>query len=781
MSLIRLLFLAANPADTTRLALDEEVRAIQLRLRSSGADTRFEVRAEWALRPEEIQPALLRHRPHLVHLSTHGLPSGELRLVSSEGGSPGLVQPDALSALFRALAGDIHCVLINACYSAQAASQLSETIPCAIGMIGAISDSAAIAFAGSFYEALAFGKSVRGACELGRSQLHLARLYADSEAPRIFHREGCEPETLFVLPNTEKDDSDTRRKYVLGERIQQLYIVRENLRQHALPVTAIEQELASIKRLQRQGPQLHEGEVLAERYSLLEIVGQGGFAKVWQAFDVVAQRLVALKVLRGDLNSSSQVERFQRGARKMHELNHPHIMRVLSAPAEYEGFHFFAMEYAEGGDLAKAIQCGRLSQVRGLQAVLDAGKALQHAHAHGLIHRDVKPSNILLSKAGEGRLTDFDLVWAADTTGGTRTGAMGTFLYAAPELLEDASRVDCRADVYALGMTALFVLYGKSLPSQIMQDRATFVKRLDWPSPIKLVIGRAIDWHPAKRYCSVEVFIAKLQQALRQVGLTSDDLPIDRSRSKFFTSHTDLAANELPQCEVPSGTLALARQRSRLGALAEWFGAVLGGIGILSIVIWKLQAYLSTPLLSHTVASEYFAPSIWLTRGLTKTPHARLEGEPNSISPHVTGALAIASDSSVLPKEIGLRPEQGKSNKQHSINPSTSKEEAKRRRSKPQRRYSLLCTPSNRLVATIGEHIGQCQSALREAASDTVLILPIELSHEGLPVLNKYDPPPQGPASLVQCLRGLLQNVDRAEVAGLPRSGLVLHCVVTSK
>lgn len=138
-------------------------------------------------------------------------------------------------------------------------------------------------------------------------------------------------------------------------------------------------------------------------YALLEMIGRGGFAVVWKAFDPEQKGLVALKVLHPPLAGDAvRRERFFRGAREMAGIEHAGIVRVLVPSEEDEGFHFFVMEHVVGGDLQHAVLKGEVARERALPIVLAVGEALAIAHAKGLVHRDVKPANILLG-AGCGR------------------------------------------------------------------------------------------------------------------------------------------------------------------------------------------------------------------------------------------------------------------------------------------------------------------------------------------------------------------------------------------
>jgi hypothetical protein len=281
-------------------------------------------------------------------------------------------------------------------------------------------------------------------------------------------------------------------------------------------------EAIKVRRRQlRDTDDIGKGARLARgRYELVEHLGYGGFAAVWKAWDQDARHAVALKILhRQHLEDRSRRERFFRGARIMGRLNHPAIVRVLEEQGydEEDRACFFVMEYVEGGDLHQAVVKGRVGAKDCVPIVLKVAEALEHAHAIRVIHRDVKPENVLVTPAGGIKLTDFDLVHAPDTTGGTRTGAMGTFLFAAPELMRDAKRVDGRVDVYSLGMIAQFILWGRSLPAEALTSAQQFRDELAWPAGLRPIVDQACELDRERRHASV----SELCNALRSLHQTS--------------------------------------------------------------------------------------------------------------------------------------------------------------------------------------------------------------------------------------------------------------------
>jgi hypothetical protein len=172
---IRILFLAANPVDTHALRLSEEIRTIQERIRGGKYRDQFDtIQQGWAVRYSDLQRYLLEHDPHIVHFSGHGGSDGAIMLENSTGNTHE-INKKTLKLLFSALkdggTGNVRCVILNACYSAVQAEAIAAEVGCVLGMVRAVSDSAAIAFAGAFYEAITFGRSVQAAFNLAEAAM----------------------------------------------------------------------------------------------------------------------------------------------------------------------------------------------------------------------------------------------------------------------------------------------------------------------------------------------------------------------------------------------------------------------------------------------------------------------------------------------------------------------------------------------------------------------------------------------------------------------------------
>ena len=198
--MIKVLFLAANPKDTdSPRRLGEEVRAIKEKLELSNLRDQFSVEQEWAVRVADLQGHLLHHRPHIVHFSGHGSKAGKI-VLEDEKGQSRPVSPVALKRTFGVLKDNIRCVVLNACYSGVQAKGIAESIDCVVGMNRAIGDESAIAFAGSFYQGLGYGRSIQEAFDLGCGQIDLEGL-GDEGVPKLVAATGVDAKLVYLTGN----------------------------------------------------------------------------------------------------------------------------------------------------------------------------------------------------------------------------------------------------------------------------------------------------------------------------------------------------------------------------------------------------------------------------------------------------------------------------------------------------------------------------------------------------------------------------------------------------
>jgi len=210
-------------------------------------------------------------------------------------------------------------------------------------------------------------------------------------------------------------------------------------------------------------------ELILGPYKLLELLGEGGMGRVFKAHHTRLGRDVALKVIRKEkLSKPSIVQRFHQEIRAAAQLSHPNVVLAFDAD-EVDGIHYYAMEFVEGIDLTKVVRDeGPMPIAQACDAIRQSAIGLQHAYERGLVHRDVKPSNVMRNTKGQFKVLDLGLAMLNEQAGGdeanrvTQEGlVLGTPDFLAPEQAQNPTGVDIRADIYALGATLYYLLTGK--------------------------------------------------------------------------------------------------------------------------------------------------------------------------------------------------------------------------------------------------------------------------------------------------------------------------------
>jgi hypothetical protein len=265
-------------------------------------------------------------------------------------------------------------------------------------------------------------------------------------------------------------------------------------------------------------------------YEILSELGRGGMGVVYRARDRSLKREVALKmVLAGNFASAEQLGRFRAEAEAVAKLQHPHIVQIYDV-GEQNGLPYFSLEYVDGASLDKALAGKPQLEVDAALIVETLARAMHYAHERGIVHRDLKPGNVLLTKEGDAKITDFGLVkrMEADDSGTTRTGTiMGTPGYMAPEQGRGDKDVGPLADVYALGSILYAMLTGRppflaATPldtlMQLLHDEPVAPSQLQprISRDIETICLKCLQKEPARRYASALELAEDLRRLLNK-------------------------------------------------------------------------------------------------------------------------------------------------------------------------------------------------------------------------------------------------------------------------
>lgn len=225
---------------------------------------------------------------------------------------------------------------------------------------------------------------------------------------------------------------------------------------------------------------LPPGFLLAQRYQITRLLGEGGMGSVYEAQDIELDRPVALKLIRPELAASHEIlQRFKQELILAREVTHENVVRIFDL-GEAQGVKFITMEFVPGRDLKTIIQEGDLTYDQTAEIIEQVCRALQAAHEAGVVHRDLKPQNIMVDERGRAKVMDFGVAHSMDLSGMTRTGEMiGTPAYMSPEQAK-GERVDARSDLFSLGIIFYEMLVGL-IPFEADTPMATLLKRTQAP------------------------------------------------------------------------------------------------------------------------------------------------------------------------------------------------------------------------------------------------------------------------------------------------------------
>ena len=326
-------------------------------------------------------------------------------------------------------------------------------------------------------------------------------------------------------------------------------------------------------------------------YRIVEPLGRGGMASVYKAYEAPLDRYVALKVLPGEfLHDETFAERFRREAKVVARLEHPNIIPIHAFGIE-GGIPWMAMRLISGGALSSLLRGGRLMHPRAITILAGAAHALDYAHGKGVVHRDVKPQNILIDEHEHVYLADFGIAKMVEGAPGlTQTGMItGTPQYMAPEQAI-GQPVDQRVDIYALGVVAYEMLTGRvpfaaDTPVAVLMKQVTepmpIPAAADVPEPLVRALLRCMAKKPEERWPTAGAFVRALEQGLGEVPTASlpaaptatVGTPAVRPRATWPPSPATV-----PRREAPA-------RRSRAGLALAGVAAVLalGAIGFVAL------------------------------------------------------------------------------------------------------------------------------------------------------------------------------------------------------
>jgi eukaryotic-like serine/threonine-protein kinase len=268
------------------------------------------------------------------------------------------------------------------------------------------------------------------------------------------------------------------------------------------------------------------GTVLSGRYRLESKLGSGGMSTVYLARDETLERSIAVKVMHGEISDQpDQIERFRREARSVAQVSHPNVVAVIDA-GEDAGHPYIVFEHIEGETLKQRIdRLGRLPVDEAAAYGIEIGRGLAAAHARMLVHRDVKPQNVLIDTEGRAKVTDFGIARSLESDGLTKTGrVLGTTDYVSPEQAMGQG-VDARSDIYSLGILLYEMLTG-NVPFEAETLIGVAMKHVNEPMPnvqerrpevssaLAAVIEKATEKEPKRRYADMAEMLDDLETAL---------------------------------------------------------------------------------------------------------------------------------------------------------------------------------------------------------------------------------------------------------------------------
>ena len=323
---------------------------------------------------------------------------------------------------------------------------------------------------------------------------------------------------------------------------------------------------------------LKEGSTVGGRYTIIEELGRGGMGVVYKAKDTKLKRSVALKFLPPELTHIPEVkERFMREAQAAAALDHPNICTVYESD-EAEGANFISMAYIEGQSLKEKIEAGPLGLEEALKIAEQVAEGLQEAHKIGIVHRDIKSANIMVSERGQAKIMDFGLARVAGSSLLTKDGStMGTVSYMSPGQAR-GKEVDHRTDIWSFGVVLYELLTGK-LPFQGEHEQAVIYSilkenpepitnlRSDVPVSIEQVVEKALEKDADKRYQQVDELLDDLRSI--SAGIVPEEIKVRLRKKKLRKRKRAILYSGAAGLAIIIAVLALTLFTGRAEAIAS--------------------------------------------------------------------------------------------------------------------------------------------------------------------------------------------------------------------
>ncbi|MDR7074518.1 Stk1 family PASTA domain-containing Ser/Thr kinase [Fictibacillus barbaricus] len=360
------------------------------------------------------------------------------------------------------------------------------------------------------------------------------------------------------------------------------------------------------------------GKRVSGRYKLLEVIGDGGMAIVYRAKDLILDRDVAVKVLRSEFNKDEDfIRRFKREAESATSLDHPNIVSIFDV-GEDDDIYFIVMEYVQGKTLKQYIkEHGKLSVEESLHIMKQIGSGMAVAHDHGIIHRDIKPHNILITENGIAKLTDFGIALAITSATITHTNSiLGSVHYFSPEQARGGI-ANAKSDIYSFGAVLYEMVTGRvpfvgespvSVALKHLQENVIEPRRLnpEIPQSVENIILKALAKNPLHRYSSAQELLNDMHSALdpdRMYEQKWNETSDDDEKTKFITPIIPPVPADQPADEETGKGKKKKKKRWWLIILLTLL--LLGGAGVAAVTILPSIFQLKEVSVPNVAGYEY--------------------------------------------------------------------------------------------------------------------------------------------------------------------------------